>query len=79
MTAAAWLFDTECDTWTNPRLLTPLLFGVPQDRERLRFPSYRRKALRDLNLSDGEAYQLLYGVAQRLVGRALGNFDEYVF
>ena len=45
LTAAVWLLDTECDMWTKPWVLNPMLFGVPQNRDRLWFPSYRRKSL----------------------------------
>ena len=78
LTAAVWLLDTECDMWTKAWKLNPRLFGVPQDRDRCWFPSYRRRVLRGLGLSDDEASALLDDIMGRLVGCQLAPLDLYL-
>lgn len=77
LSAAVWLLDHECDMSTKAWVLNPMMFGVPQSRDRLWFPSFRRAALRDLGMSDEMASSVMPGVMNRLVGCKLADMDLY--
>jgi site-specific DNA-cytosine methylase len=79
LTAAVWLLDTQADMYTKTWKLNPMMFGVPQSRDRLWFPSFRRKVLRDLELSDQEADSILTSIMQRIVGSQLADIGLYLF
>ena len=79
LTAAVWLLDTHADMYTKTWQLNPMMFGVPQSRDRLWFPSFRRKVLRDLKLSDQEADSILTSIMQRIVGSQLADIGLYLF
>jgi hypothetical protein len=51
---------------------------VPQDRERLWFPSFRRGLLREIGVDDRQAGEILSNIMGRLVGCQLGELDAYL-
>ena len=78
LSAACWLLSRECDMFTKVWQLDPRAFGVPVSRPRLHFPSFARKELRKIGLTDEKADKILSDIMVRLVGSELAPVDAYL-
>lgn len=79
LTSAVQMLSIECDMFTKVWVLnSKKLFGVPQQRTRLWFPSFPRHLLRTIDMSEAQAVATLSSIMTNIVGCQQADIDTYL-